>query len=109
MNRIHNCKYAALAFFLLTATNSFSQNKSLECINAIDKSSALIQFILEDIKLSYSQAGGGGITEIKQSQTDQYDVSIAQEERVDRIRYELSIDQGCNVKILKKEESTLSF
>jgi hypothetical protein len=103
-----------LLSMLIIAANSFAQNEPLinkkpECITAVDKSSVLIQFILQDLKSSYPHKGGGGITEIKQSQTHQYDVSIAQEERIDRIRYELSIDQDCNVKILKKEESTLSF
>jgi hypothetical protein len=38
--------------------------------SAIEKSSALIHFILDDIKADYPHVGGGGISEIKQTQTN---------------------------------------
>lgn len=78
-------------------------------LSAIKKSNALIQFVLSDIKSTYPHDGGGGISEIKQTQTNVFVVSIAQEERIDQLTYELSIDDSCKVALVKKEESTISF
>ena len=78
-------------------------------LSAIEKSNALIQFVLNDIKSTYPHDGGGGISEIKQTQTNVFVVLIAQEERIDQLTYELSIDDSCKVALVKKEESTISF
>lgn len=77
--------------------------------SAIEKSYALIHFILDDIKATYPHVGGGGISEIKQTQTNFFVVSIAQEERIDQLSYELAIDKHCKVSLVKKEESVISF
>ena len=60
-------------------------------------------------KSTYPHDGGGGISEIKQTQTNVFVVLIAQEERIDQLTYELSIDDSCKVALVKKEESTISF
>lgn len=77
--------------------------------NSIVKSQSLINFILEDILATYAHSGGGGITSIKQTVTHTYEVSIAQEERMDVLTYELAIDEDCAVTLLKKSESTVNF
>ena len=85
-------------------------NNSLHCgLFAIDKSHASIQFLLNDIKSTYPHTGGGGISEIKQTQTNVFVVSINQEERIDQLTYELSIDDSFKVTLVKKKESTINF
>lgn len=84
------------------------KNKNCK-LNSIIKSQSLINFILKDLLDNYAHTGGGGITSIKETATYTYDVSIAQEERMDVLRYELAIDEGCAVTLLKKSESTVSF
>ena len=77
--------------------------------SAVKKSSAAISFILSDLNSNYKNTGGGGITTIKLTQTNVYEVSIAQEERIDKISYEFEVDSACKVKLIHREESTLSF
>ena len=77
--------------------------------NSVVKSKSLINFILDDILATYRHTGGGGITSIKEVVTHTYEVTIAQEERMDVLRYELAIDETCIVTLLKKSESTVSF
>lgn len=90
--------------------NKSSKVVDMKCKNlAMEKSNALIQFLLNDIKSTYPHDGGGGISEIKQIQTNVFVVSIAQEERIDQLTYELSIDDSCKVALVKKEESAISF
>ena len=85
-------------------------SKRLECkMTSIKKSKAAIEVILSDLDSSYSEVGGGGISEIKQIRTNVYSVSIPQEERIDKFTYEVSVDEACKVKILKKDPSTKSF
>lgn len=87
-----------------------SQNaKRGECMTPLKKSKAIIEAILNDLDTNYSEPGGGGISEIKQSHTNVFVVSLPQEERIDQFTYEVSIDVACKVKILKKEPSTISF
>lgn len=78
-------------------------------MTSIKKSKAAIEVILSDLDSSYSEVGGGGISEIKQIRTNVYLVSIPQEERIDKFTYEVSVDEACKVKILKKAPSTKSF
>jgi hypothetical protein len=44
-----------------------------------------------------------------QTQTNIFVVSIAQEERIDQLSYELAIDKNCKVSLVKKEESVIRF
>lgn len=93
-----------------TIVTKDSGGSIMQCNNsAIEKSSALIQFILEDIKATYSHTGGGGISEIKQTQTNLFVVSIAQEERIDQVSYQLIVDENCKVSLERKEESSINF
>lgn len=112
------CLCTAMSITLLLSIGCVAQSNAnkeskvvdMKCKNsAIEKSSALIQFLLDDIKTTYPHTGGGGISEIKQTQTNVYVVSIAQEERIDQVTYSLSIDDSCKVTLVKKEESTINF
>lgn len=102
-------------FFSISCTAQVQLAKDLKVIpmkcenSAVEKSYALLHFILDDIKTTYPHVGGGGISEIKQKQTNIFVVSINQEERIDQISYELSIDKNCIVSLVKKEESTINF
>ena len=78
-------------------------------MNSVKTSKAAIETILSDLESTYSEIGGGGISEIKQIRTNVYFVSIPQEERIDQFTYEISVDDSCKTKILKKEASTKSF
>ena len=64
---------------------------------------------MSDLDCTYSEAGGGGISEIKKIRINVYLVSIPQEERIDQFTYEISVDEACKIKILKKESSTKNF
>jgi len=77
--------------------------------NRVLRSQFLIKFIFDDINKTYTQTGGGGITSIKETATDTFEVSIAQEERMDVFAYQLSINDDCEVTMISKEESTISF
>src|SRR6187431_3410419 len=112
------CLCTAMSITLLLSIGCAAQSNAnkeskvvdMKCKNsAIEKSNALIQFLLDDIKTTYPHTGGGGISEIKQTQTNVYVVSIAQEERIDQLTYSLSIDDNCKVTLVKKEESTINF
>ncbi len=71
--------------------------------SALEKTQEMIRFILDDITKTYTQVGGGGITKINQIATNSYMVSISQEERIDEITYELSIDSACKISIVNKK------
>lgn len=77
--------------------------------NRILKSNALIDYIFQDILKNYPYTGGGGVTSIKEVSTNTFEVTIAQEERIDVLLYALRIDGNCNVDQLKKTESAINF
>lgn len=74
----------------------------------LKKSQEMIRFILNDLTQSYTEVGGGGISGIRQVATHTYMVSIAQEERIDQITYDLDIDQNCKITILSRKVSALT-
>ena len=85
-------------------------NEDTSCkTNKIIRSQKLINFIFADINTTYSQTGGGGITAIKETATNVFNVSISQEERIDVLTYHLDVDEECNIKLIKTEESTITF
>lgn len=77
-------------------------------MNAIERSKCIIEAILADISRTYSQVGGGGISAIKQNSTTSFTVSISQEERVDLLTYEATIDGKGKVSVRKTGEATRS-
>jgi hypothetical protein len=76
--------------------------------NAVKQSIRMIEAIMKDIAGHYRQIGGGGITEIRMTATNIYQVSISQEERVDVLTYELDAKPDGSVVIKKRSESTQS-
>lgn len=77
-------------------------------LTPLKRSQAMIERILSDLSENHTQVGGGGITDIQLTATNTYVVSIAQEERIDQIRYHLSVEEPCDVKILNREISAIS-
>lgn len=77
-------------------------------MNAIERSKCIIEAILADISRTYTQVGGGGISAIKQNSTSSFTVSISQEERVDLLTYEATIDAKGKVSVRKTGEDTKS-
>src|SRR5215813_5660148 len=72
--------------------------------NALELSRCMIEAILTDLSATYTRVGGGGITEIKMIATNTFTVSISQEERVDRVTYELRLKAGGGVEIVNRRE-----
>ena len=98
-----------LTFFFVLDAQADAGDGKCSSSAAINRSSAAIKFILDDIRDSYSHTGGGGITRITEYQTDSFEVSISQEERIDILRYQVLIGTDCKVTLVKKEESVKSF
>jgi hypothetical protein len=79
------------------------------CKSALGRSTTIINALLVDLNKNYTHTAGGGITEIKQSASDSFVISIAQEERIDQFHYQIKLDDDCKVKIIRKTETTKSF
>jgi len=77
-------------------------------MNAIERSKCIIEAILADISRTYKDVGGGGISAIKQNSTTSFTVSIAQEERVDLLTYEATIDGKGKVSVARSKSGTES-
>lgn len=75
-------------------------------MNAIERSRCIIEAILADIGRTYKEVGGGGISAIKQNSTTSFTVSIVQEERVDLLTYETTIDGKGKVSVRKTSVGT---
>ena len=72
----------------------------------LEQSREMIRTVLDDLMQTYTQVGGGGISSIRLAATRTYVVSIAQEERIDEITYELDVDEACKARIVRREESS---
>ncbi|RYY74164.1 MAG: hypothetical protein EOO52_14975 [Gammaproteobacteria bacterium] len=91
-------------------SSALKNSNSLECkLTPVKQSKAAIEAILKDLDSNYLEIGGGGISEVKQTRTNVYVVSIPQGERIDQFSYEISVDEACKVNILKKEPFTKNF
>jgi hypothetical protein len=73
---------------------------------AVENTLCMIDAVLKDVKATYTEVGGGGITEIRMMATNTYRVSISHEERIDLITYELEITTDGEVIIAKRTEGT---
>ena len=102
--------FVFLSTLLAVPSGSLSANEtSLSCQqNALQKSQRLIRFILDDLSATYTQVGGGGISNIKQTATNAFRVSIAQEERIDQISYQLKFEQDCQITLVKRKSTAVS-
>jgi hypothetical protein len=69
----------------------------------------MIEAVLENISTTYTWIGGGGITEIKRSDSNTIVVSLPQEERTDLLTYELGVSEDCRVHIVKRSEGAESY
>jgi len=86
-----------------------TMNSEKKCANtSVQRSQVMLRAILDDLTTSYTELGGGGISQIKLSATNTYVVSISQEERIDQITYEMSIDADCKVAIDKRTETSVT-
>lgn len=70
---------------------------------AVARSICVLKAILDDVAATYPEAGGGGITSIRLDTSSLYEVAIAQEERIDLIRYEFEVSDTGEVHILSRE------
>lgn len=108
--------YVYLIFFitLIAYASAFAigkdtMNTESKCkITAVKRSQEMIRTIIDDLTKSYTEVGGGGISQIKQSATDTYIVSISQEERIDQITYVMSMSHACKAIIDKRTETAIS-
>jgi len=75
---------------------------------ALKRSQEMIQFILNDLTKTYTHDGGGGISEIKETATNIFVVSISQEERIDQLTYELKVGADCKITILNRSENAIT-
>lgn len=83
-------------------------NSNARCkLSPVERSLQMLRTVLNDLETNYSLIGGG-ISQIKQVATHVYQVSIAQEERIDQITYASSINAACEVSIDKKETTAIS-
>jgi len=73
--------------------------------HALARTECMISAILENIRTTYSNVGGGGITEIKSLATNTYRVAISQEEKIDHITYEFEEMGDGQLRISKRTES----
>ncbi len=76
--------------------------------SALEQSMCMIEAALKDVKATYTQTGGGGITEIKLIATKIFVVSISQEERVDQIKYEFDIKPDGELVLRNRSTDTKS-
>ena len=76
--------------------------------DAIEQSLCIYQAILADIRKNYPMRGGGGISSITQHSTTTFTAHLPQEERVDLLHYEISLDQAGNVAIVSRKQGTRS-
>ena len=84
-------------------------SSKMKCqITALQRSQEMIRTILDDLTKSYTEVGGGGISQIKLSATDTYVVSLPQEERIDQLSYVMSIDEHCKAVIKKRTETAVN-
>ena len=82
-------------------------NHEFECGDtALGKTLCMIEAVMKDVQTTYSQVGGGGITEIRMVATNTYTVAISQEERIDLITYELEVKSDGQVVVMKRTEGT---
>jgi hypothetical protein len=72
---------------------------------AINRSKCMIELIFEDLSLNYP----AGATKIQAISTNQFVISIAQEERTDQFTYDFDLSKPNLVSIVKKVESTKSY
>lgn len=71
-------------------------------MDALHQSACIFDLILEDLKATYPFPGGGGIQSIVQKTTTGFLASMGQEERVDKILYEIAIAPDGSVSIVSK-------
>jgi len=92
-----------------SAIGQNTMNTEKKCsLSPVKRSQAMIRTILNDLSTSYNEIGGGGISQIKLSATNTYVVSISQEERIDQITYEMSLDDSCKASIEKRTETSVN-
>ena len=74
----------------------------------IERSTCMIELILDDVKTNYKEVGGGGITNIRAGVGMSYSIARPQEERTDILTYEFEL-RGGEIAIKSKKESTETY
>lgn len=72
------------------------------------KSLGAYTLILEDLKKRYAGVSDGEITNIKATSTWSYVVSIAREERIEKITYKVNLNPDCTIQILERAETAVT-
>ena len=84
-------------------------SSNIDCTkNPVARSRCIIEAILRDVSETYTLAGGGGISSIKQDATLVFTVSISQEERKDLITYTVEMTDDGEVVIKDRKTGTKS-
>ncbi|WP_431689271.1 hypothetical protein [Hahella sp. NBU794] len=76
--------------------------------SAMHKSLGAYTLILEDLKKRYTGVSDGEITNIKATSTWSYVVSIAREERIEKITYKVDLNPDCTIQILERAETAVT-
>jgi hypothetical protein len=105
---IATCVFGSVHPMFATAQEgSSAMAQTADCgKNALERSRCMIEAILADLSTTYTQVGGGGISDIRMTATDTYAVSMPQEERVDIITYELALKDDGTVAITGRTEES---
>ncbi|MBK8188133.1 MAG: hypothetical protein IPK77_13285 [Cellvibrio sp.] len=109
MYLIKNFKIRLLIKGISFAILCLAIKANAECDTALQRSSLMLTKIIDDLNKTYTWTGGGGISEIVEVASGEYQVSLPQEERVDQFQYQLEINKKCEVIIVKKEYAVKSF
>lgn len=74
----------------------------------LNRSMCMIELIFADLRETYGEVAGGGISNIKAESSTSYSVALPQEERIELFTYEFETKDG-RVTVKSKKPSTQSF
>lgn len=104
-------KKLILVFTIFGSAGSAGEgSKVFSCgASALARTDCLIRAVLDDVKVTYKEIGGGGISEIKMLATDIIRVSVSHEEKVDHLTYDFESLPGGRWRISKRASSSNSM
>ncbi|MDG9670510.1 hypothetical protein ONV78_22415 [Hahella sp. CR1] len=115
----HGLRKGAAATIILAATSvallspqasaqDDTASTTTQNCSAMYKSLGAYTLILEDLKKRYAGVSDGEITNIKATSTWSYVVSIAREERIEKITYKVNLNPDCTIQILERAETAVT-